>query len=265
MNETSRDALLRQYQTSANPKARAALHERYSTTRYSWFRWIFNHFEWPPFAHVLELGCGPGDLWDKNRVRIPSGWQVLLTDLSGGMLWEAQQLLTGLAQFRFAVADAQAIPCLSAAFDIVVANQMLPHVPNLERALDEIYRVLRPGGYIYAATSGRGHMRELEELLQRFESAVDRRSLSSDHAFSLETAAGYLGGRFREVEISRYDDALVVPDAGPLVDYVYSLPPPRAPAPERRAAFAAFVERELDRGPLRIAKDLGVVMAVKPL
>src|SRR5204863_292893 len=65
------------------------------------------------------------------------------------------------------VGDVQALPFADGEFDLVVAAWMLYHVPDLDRGLAEIARVLRPGGVLVAATNSLQHMEELWALAQR--------------------------------------------------------------------------------------------------
>jgi ubiquinone/menaquinone biosynthesis C-methylase UbiE len=69
------------------------------------------------------------------------------------------------------VADAQALPFGDAVFDAVVAAWMLYHVPDLERALAECERILRPGGTFVAVTNAAADLHELWELVGRDTSA----------------------------------------------------------------------------------------------
>ncbi|MBN1964831.1 MAG: class I SAM-dependent methyltransferase, partial [Anaerolineae bacterium] len=163
-----------QYKDSRNLGARAGLHQGFSTNTYGWQRWVFDQLEnLPPDAHararVVELGCGPGWLWRENVNRVPAGWHVTLTDLSPGMIAEAQAALADSGRaFAFDVVDAQSLPYDDAALDAVVANHMLYHVPDRHRALAEIARALKPGGRLIAATNGAAHMQELFDLIGRF-------------------------------------------------------------------------------------------------
>ena len=185
-----------QYRDSSNLRARQGLHTRFSTNPYPWQRWVFDHLlcpntrragvpagpSLPQEAAIRELGCGPGWLWRENAERIPSGWRVLLSDLSSGMVHDAQASLAPRCSARaYAVADAQSLPFAAGAFDAVIANHRLYHVPDLPRALAEIARVLKPGGRLFAATNGAGHMAEvsatIEELAPRHASPRHHRAL----------------------------------------------------------------------------------------
>ncbi|MGI8588805.1 MAG: class I SAM-dependent methyltransferase [Chloroflexia bacterium] len=244
-----------QYRTAANLQARMGLHERFSTNPYGWHRWVFDQLALPDGALILELGAGPGRLWAENRDRIPGGWSLTLTDLSPGMAGEQQADLSGLPQIRSAVSDAQALPFADAAFDAVIANHMLYHVPDRERAYDEIRRVLRPGGRFYAATNGEAHMHELFALARRVDPSAPLERLG----FTLENGAVELGRWFRDVTMLRYEDSLIVTEAGPLIAYIASgfrlLPP------DKIEDFRRLVETDLAVGPIHIRKDAGLFVA----
>jgi len=100
--------LREQYKDGANLSARIRLHQRFSTNRYGQMRWIFDRIQIPENARVLELGCGTGILW-RGSAQVPSGWRVILTDMSDGMLRETRASLARLGRsFTYAQADAQA-------------------------------------------------------------------------------------------------------------------------------------------------------------
>lgn len=218
-------AIQEQYRTSANLEARICLHQLFSTNHYGWTRWVFEQLDAPAQAQVLEIGCGPASLWVDNGDRIPSGWQITLTDQSNGMIKQAQANLANIAhEFYFKQADVQILPFADATFDVVIANHMLYHVPDRPRALAEIQRVLKPSGRFYAATNGQSHMHELRVLIQQFDPALDYRAVSPpDRFFSLENGKPQLDPWFTAIELRRYEDSLVVTDIKALVDYVFSM------------------------------------------
>ena len=63
------------------------------------------------------------------------------------------------------VGDVQQLPFEDESFDCAVAAWMLYHVPDVERGLAELARVLKPGGRLVAVTNRSDHLRELRELL----------------------------------------------------------------------------------------------------
>jgi len=90
--------LTNQYKNASNLNARVQLHDRFSTNKYGWHRWVFDQIRCPPKSRILELGCGTGLLWAKNRDRIPAEWDLVLSDFSPGMLRETQSEIGGVHQ-----------------------------------------------------------------------------------------------------------------------------------------------------------------------
>ena len=231
-----------QYRTASNLNARIVLHQRYSTNRYGWQRWVFDRFSLPPQGRLLELACGPGDLWLENADRIPAGWQITLSDLSPGMVQQAQQKLEPVRHaFQFEVIDAQAIAYESQSLDGVIANHMLYHVPERDRALADIRRVLKPGGRFYASTIGQGHMREIADLVARFDPGLSMWGERPTDSFTLENGAPQLERWFGTVTLARYEDDLIVTEPAALVDYILS-GKMKLTAEERQAFVTFFVE-----------------------
>jgi len=254
-----------QYKDSANLNARIELHQRFSTAARRWQNWVFDHLQIGPNSRVLELGGGPGRLWSENIDRVPDSWDITLSDFSPGMVREAEQNLGRAGRaFRFEVIDAQSIPYDDAHFDGVIANHMLFHVPDRPRALSEIRRVLQAGGRFYATTVGRDHLREMDELIHRFDPALAFWDGRPADRFTLESGLDELKALFAEVVLHRHADALVVTEARPLIDYIASGVRFADAVRDRRAEFTRFVERELAaRGSIYITKDSGLFEAEK--
>ena len=252
-----------QYRDASNLNARIQLHARFSTNARGWWPWVFDQLDLPPACHTLELGCGPGDLWWQNDGRIPPGWRITLSDFSPGMLDQAWRNLGHIRErFHFALIDAQAIPFGDARFDAVIANHMLYHVPDRNKALEEMQRVLRPGGHLYATTIGQNHMRDLDELMARFSPEMAPPAGHPPTSFLLENGAQELDPWFAEVTRHRYIDDLVITEAAPLIAYVLSTSDKGALAGERLARFTRFVEQDLAaHGAIRIGKDSGLFVA----
>ena len=155
---------------------------------------------------VLEVGCGMGNF--AERVARKTSAEVIATDLSPRMVEIARE--RGLDA---RVADVQELPFGNDEFDCAVANAMLYHVEDLDRALIELARVLEPGGRFVAVTIGAEHMGELWEL-------VGYRL--PERPFSRENGAEHLGRHFREVRRQDVDAELVFPDSSAVHHYVES-------------------------------------------
>lgn len=253
--------LNQQYQNAANLNARIALHARFSVNSYGWYRWVFDQFAFPEQSRVLELGCGPGTLWLKNQERIPAGWNITLSDFSAGMVEEARSNLADVApSFTFEQMDAQSIPLPDNSLDAVIANHMLYHVPDRSKAVAEVHRVLKPRGTFYTATNGREHLREISQMQERF-GLPDTISTHTDE-FCLEDGAEQLAPWFANISLRRYEDALRVTEAEPLVAFILSMSDAPSKEDKRIEALREFIEDKLARKEaVHITKSTGLFLA----
>jgi ubiquinone/menaquinone biosynthesis C-methylase UbiE len=226
---TDKERILEQYQTSNNLSARIALHERFSTRKGAFHAWLFDHLKVPEQGRVLELGTGSAKLWQVNCDRIPQGWTITLSDLSEGMLADAKKNIADSSNtFLFQQVDAQAIPFEDSSFDIVMANYMLYHVPDVDKALSEVRRVLKPDGRFYAGTGGLDHMKELDDFMEAHMSAklpgVFERMDSVTGHFALENGAKKIGRHFASVKLHLPPEShLHVTEAEPFMAYILSM------------------------------------------
>jgi SAM-dependent methyltransferase len=99
-------------------------------------------------AQVLDLAAGAGDQTLNIAARIGPAGRVLATDLSAGILdfAEVNAARAGYHNVDVRVADGESLPVDAASFDAVVCRLGLMFFPNPLRGLQEIYRVLKPGG-----------------------------------------------------------------------------------------------------------------------
>jgi|APSaa5957512622_1039677.scaffolds.fasta_scaffold11803_3 ubiquinone/menaquinone biosynthesis C-methylase UbiE len=250
----------KQYKDADNFHARAALHARFGTNEYPWPRWVFDHFDLPADGRILELGCGPALLWRNNLDRIPVEWNITLSDFSPGMVQEARQYLSGNEHpFAFEQIDIQSISFPDDSFDAVVANHMLYHVPDREKGIAEVRRVLKPGGYFYAATNGEPHLRELFEWMKKIAPDCLGKDPPSTRGFALENGAEQLSRSFAEVEMDRYEEDLKVTEAEPFVAYVASTDRLND---DQLATLAEQVAAKIERcGTIHITKSQGLFIS----
>ena len=247
--------ITQQYSTTTNLQARIALHERFSTNQQDWMEWLFEQFKLPDHAQILELGGGTGRLWQVNHARLGANWRIVYSDGSAAMVEQARQTLGHDARFRFEQIDAHALPFADATFDAVIANHMLYHVSDKHQALRAIKRVLKPNGVLYAATNGKRHLRELNDLAPDID--VQRMGMS----FLLDNGAELLRQHFGSVQTVMYDCNLAVTEIEPVLDYVRSLQ--RGYSATDMARFEQLVRERMahNDGVFFITKETGVLVA----
>lgn len=257
--------LVEQYQNGKNIDARITLHSRCSRNPQSWFSWIYEQMNLAPGMKVLELGCGSGMLWKENEKKIPDGCQILLTDVSTGMLEDTKKNLSGASpgKFTYEVMDCCDIRSTVSTYDMVVANFLLFYLRDIKKAVTEIARVLRPGGTFICATYGEHHMQEVEELVKEFNPKIRLSAVRLYENFGLENGEALLSQCFDRVEKREYPDELRVTDIDLLADYIMSCHGNQREylIPEYDE-FKAFLRGKLKKkGYIRITKQAGLFIA----
>jgi SAM-dependent methyltransferase len=153
---------------------------------------------------VLEVGCGWGEL--AEWVARETGANLVATDLSPRMVE-----LTRERGLDARLADVQQLPFEDGSFDAAVAAWMLYHVPDLDRGLSELARVLRPGGRLVVATNSVLHLHELRELVGSGRSSI---------TFSRESGEELLAGHFASVRREDIDGQLEFATRADVEEYV---------------------------------------------
>lgn len=95
---------------------------------------------------VIDVGCGPGLLCHDLAAGVGDEGSVLGIDPSEAMLGLARTRCAGWPRARFVSGDAVSLPAEDASADLATSTQVLEYVADVDRALGEIARVLRPGG-----------------------------------------------------------------------------------------------------------------------
>lgn len=204
-----------QYACEDNLRARQRLYEEVTGPHPPDVLWQ-TLVEWSP-RRVLEVGGGPGEL--SERMRRELGADVSFIDISPRMVELARERGVD-AQ----VGDVQALPFADGVFDTVVAAWMLYHVPDVDRGLAEIARVLRPGGALVAVTNSVLHLSELRELMAYPD--------GHQETFNRENGDEFLRKHFAIVERVDLETEVTVHDRQKLVDYQQSTTVPTQSVPE---------------------------------
>lgn len=251
-----------QYQTAVNLTARIDLYDRFGSHPGGWFRWAFTQFEMTDANWIVEVGCGTGELWARNSDRLPLG-RLVLTDLSFGMLAEAARRLCGLQRnVHWFAADCQALPFPDQFAEVIIANHMLYHVPDIPRALAELQRILRPTGRLYVATHGQRHLRELDDLARNV--GLRGAKVSDVERFDFESGHRYIGNQFTDVQILHYPDLLKATDSEPLLRFIESTNSGERLTRSIKDTIRAFLNSHIStNGYFALTSEVGLICARK--
>jgi ubiquinone/menaquinone biosynthesis C-methylase UbiE len=252
------------YGGAGDLKTRIQIQEEYNTSPFNWFHWLYQRFDLPSQSRILELGCGPGDLWQKNFDRMPPGWEIILSDFSLGMLQEVwrSEAFVG-SRFKFCALDAHAIPFPDDHFDAVIASGLIDHLSVRERGLEEIRRVLKSGGKFYTTTGGRNHLKEFDEMVRLF---LPEKDIGGDpERFGLENGEAILSPWFSEIRREDFHSELEFENAEPILDYIFSEGDVREEIKgELFDQFKSFLNsRFATHGSVRVTLEKGLFQAVK--
>ena len=204
-----------QYASEENLRARQALWQHTTGDDPQEVLWR-TLVEWQP-QRVLEVGGGQGEL--AERVQRELGAEVAFVDISPRMV----ELARGRG-IDAREGDAQDLPFADGTFDTVIAAWMLYHVADVDRALAEFARVLRPGGALVAVTNSSRHLEELFEIFQY--------RWLRDGTFSRETGEEMLRRHFADVERIDTEVRAEVRERAVLERYGRSLQGPAQPVPD---------------------------------
>lgn len=110
---------------------------------------LFDRYALQGAIRVLDLGCGTGQITRRLAARYPAS-HIVGVDILDSNLERARADSVGLeAQVRYEQGDAFALAFDDATFDLVVCRHVSQAVPEFGLVLDEITRVLRPGGWVH--------------------------------------------------------------------------------------------------------------------
>ena len=248
-----------QYQDASNISARINLHSLYSQNKQGWFPWIFEQLELTPGMKILELGCGDGTLWNVDRNKIPEQTEIVVSDVSDGMLRDARRTIgTDDVRFKFCVFDAGRIPYDADSFDLVIANHVLFYCEDIPKVCQEVRRVLKPHGRFICSTYGNDHMREVSELVQKFDDRIVLAAENLYERFGKENGKEILRADFDKIEWRQYEDSLIVPEPEPLISYILSCRGNQGQyILDHYKEFQSYVRKKTEGG-FHITKDAGI-------
>lgn len=261
MNNT--ENVKQQYKNDNNLAIRCNLHAKHSTNKQGFFPWLFEQYKFSKGDRILELGCGNGGQWQNRIQQLPEDCLLVLSDFSEGMVnivWEKYSSHNNMIAQKV---DIQNIQFPNDSFDVVIANHMLYHVPDLHKALSEVKRVLKSGGKFYASTNGNGGMRPyLRNAFKQVSPKLD--TFTKDFSFNLQNGRETLGQYFANVQRFDFEDSLSITETQDLIDWLKST-----------ITIASYSENDLEglydyfehirqkEGSINIPKETGLFISIK--
>ena len=217
--------LKRQYATDKLSRDIVAMREKYAVPRIDFPLWAMNGLVWRGGEKVVDAGCGFGQYYEPLRERVPNV-DYYGVDLFPGVLATHPAFASG----RLSVGDVTSLPYPSGTFDVVMANHMLYHVQEIDDAIREIRRVLKPDGVLMATTHSVQTMPELRVLLRRAviiltqqpPSAV-RAPLAATDLFGLENGTRMLARHFYAVSRFEIPSTMIFTTLDPFLSYLYAM------------------------------------------
>lgn len=267
---TKSENVRQQYSDDKNLSIRLRLHAKHSVNKQGFIPWLFEQYRFTGNDSVLELGCGSGGQWEGRFEQLPCGCSLVLSDFSEGMVdvvkgkfSSHQSKHQSKIPIEFQKIDIQDIPFEDESFNIVIANYMLYHVPDLDKALSEVWRVLKPGGYFYSSTSGNGGMQlYLHDVMKKFDPETE--AFMQELSFNLQNGGELLRQYFSSVERFDYKDSLAITETQDLIDWIKSTTYISNCSEENiNELYEYFEALRIKDGTINIPKEAGLFISVK--
>lgn len=161
---------------------------------------------------LLDVGCGPGSITRGFAQRLGDSGHVTAVDTSQEVLQQAELATKDLGNVTVQQASTYELPFDDASFDIAYAHQVLQHLSDPVRALQEMSRVVRPGGLVavreadYASMLGNPELPGIDLWRSVYRATCRRNGAEPDagrHLVKWARAAGF------QLESLRYTNSVV--------------------------------------------------------
>jgi SAM-dependent methyltransferase len=210
--------LAHSYGTIDDYKVRSQGWEAYNRNPVPLVPWALGQIQLVPGMAVLDAGAGLGRFALAIAERAP-GARVIALDVSAAMVEAvraeaARRALRGVEATLGSIED---IPLESGQLDLVLCNYVLYHAGAIARAIDELARVLRPGGTLLTIAPS---FRWLPELIDWQDRALLGLGIDHDdpritptgtNRFCSDNAPAFLAQRFRVARAEIYDGTMLFP------------------------------------------------------
>lgn len=252
------------YASDESLVVRIRTHEIYTVPRVNFPEWVLDRITWLGIETVLDVGCGSASYTGPTRDRCS---HYIAADLSLGMLRNRE--LNGTDRLNL---DAIALPFRARSIDVILANHMLYHVPDLVATMIGFRRVLKPAGKLVAATNSDTFMHQINEIIDDASLSLGGGRLRNPSRkgffwpFSLENGRDQLLAVFDQVTLHELHSELVFPRTDPVIAYIDSARELYRPHIKNKVSWQAIlseverrVQEQIDaQGTFRVIKHNGV-------
>ncbi|OQX33341.1 MAG: malonyl-[acyl-carrier protein] O-methyltransferase BioC [Oceanospirillales bacterium LUC14_002_19_P2] len=159
---------------------------------------------------ILDLGSGTGRQTMELQQRYPAA-QVVGMDMAMGMLQHAQRQLSAPA-FSWCAGDIEALPFASDCFDLVFSSLAIQWCESLTSVLQEVQRILKPGGYFVFSSLASGSLMELAQAWRKVDGYSHINHYETLDVRTQQVAAsGFESGSLKQqAEVLHYPDVNVL-------------------------------------------------------
>jgi SAM-dependent methyltransferase len=192
------------------------LREKHRLAGGKFVHWVLGLMPMWVNARILDAGGGWGRFtWPLIDVHHVDPRNITLADLSSGMLeTAAEECAARDIDLKRAACAIQALPFADEQFDVVLANHVLYHLPNIAQGVRELARVLKAGGTLIATTNSD---RIVATVIALHYQALDVLGISyvpeKPSPFSMENGGTCLSKCFRRVDQRYFEDERLIYDA----------------------------------------------------
>ncbi|MGE7880532.1 class I SAM-dependent methyltransferase [Bacillus sp. NPDC094077] len=212
----------RQYNVSNHLQTRIDTHKRYEEKRVDLDEVVIEHLQLQGEEKILEVGCANGKFLSLLQITGHKG-QLIGFDQSKTMLSEAAKRSN---RIEWKQGDASKLLFESNCYDWIIARHMLYHVKDVKKTLQGFYKIIRPGGALFATTNSKVSLPRIIKVCNNMLDAFDLPKTSPAVApFCLENGKEILQSTFPIVEETIIHNALVFHHATPIVNYISSMFP----------------------------------------
>mgnify|MGYP001028982017 CR=1 FL=1 len=260
----NKDDVIVQYKDDSKFKKRQNFHDKYSINKYGFRNWMFDKYKIFDGCKILELGCGNGIMWDEKYKELPQNVELVISDFSEGMCNIVKQKHLEHNNVQVEQIDIQKIPYKDETFDIVIANHMLCHVSDVDKAIEEVHRVLKNNGIFYASTLGtNGFQKYLNQKFKEFNLNMNYFNIEN-WSFTLKNGKEVLEKKFNNIQMDEYKDSIEISDENVFVEWIFtSVVMQNLDKNQFKGLAQHFAKDKDEKGIIHIPKQIGCFIAIK--